>query len=135
MARLHEFRAEQILALCNSCHHALGGQAASGLPSDLARAQPQALMMSRCFQQSQGKLTCTTCHDPHTPVQKETLHYEKACLQCHSAQQPKSTLCPVNKTSGCIDCHMGKETIKVFNATLFTHHWIRKKLPPPEARK
>ena len=129
--RLGRLSAEQSLALCNTCHASQDDPDPNGLPSDLARAQPQALQMSRCFQQSQGKMTCVTCHDPHAVTETSVNHYERVCVSCHTPQQSKATLCKVNRESGCLECHLSKQTLKAFNTIVFTNHWIRKTLPAP----
>jgi predicted CXXCH cytochrome family protein len=38
------------------------------------------LRKSRCFLESKGALTCTTCHDPHGAPK----NYTAVCLQCHA---------------------------------------------------
>ena len=43
------------------------------------------LLQSRCFQASNGKLSCMTCHNPHRKVlESERIeHYAAICRQCH----------------------------------------------------
>ncbi len=72
---------------------------ATGEP-DVHGKQLQLLQMSECFQQS--TLTCTTCHDPHKPLNRQ-LQIQR-CLSCH--QQPKHPPAMDMATQDCITCHM-----------------------------
>ena len=90
------------------------------------RFQPYGLMQSPCFQKSGDRLSCVSCHDPHTNVSTDRRTYEKACLNCHgvpaslhpdSKTSVQSKPCPVNPREKCVECHM--PTRKVFaNSTL-----------------
>jgi Tfp pilus assembly protein PilF len=79
------------------------------------------LRKSRCFLESKGKLSCTTCHDPHSnePVGSEV------CRTCHAVAHTAST--------DCIGCHMPKRRTQDVPHALMTDHYIRSKpLPPVE---
>ena len=39
------------------------------------------LRQSRCFLESKGALTCTTCHDPHA---SQATNYTAVCRECHA---------------------------------------------------
>ncbi len=58
-----------------------------------------AMEASRCFRESNGKLGCLTCHDPHVqPRQTETAGYFRSkCLTCHNEQ---SCTVPLKDQSG-----------------------------------
>ena len=47
------------------------------------------LRQARCFTQSEGRLTCQTCHNPHRVLRGEEAarKYSATCLQCHAARQ------------------------------------------------
>lgn len=48
---------------------------------------PYRLRQSRCYTESDGRLNCLTCHDPHrkpAPDQR-VAHYRAKCLTCHQA--------------------------------------------------
>jgi tetratricopeptide (TPR) repeat protein len=74
------------------------------------------MLQSACFQASNGKLTCTTCHDPHTAKARN------ACLDCHAA--PKHTQ---QVSQDCTGCHMRKRPTNDAVHVTMTDHWIRAK--------
>ena len=77
------------------------------------------LLQSACFRKSEGKLLCTSCHDPHTARVRAT-----ACTQCHSsAHAGESTA-----TAGtCHTCHMPKRVPIDAIQTVMTDHKIVRK--------
>jgi hypothetical protein len=126
-------RARQ-LDVCALCHNGAGESLAAPLgftPGDdlakyiaFSRWDPKArvdvharqvplLEASRCFRSSKT-MTCTTCHDVHTP-QRETASFASRCLACHGVES-----CRVFPKLGhaidtrCVDCHMPlQETGKI----------------------
>jgi hypothetical protein len=81
------------------------------------------LRKSQCFLRSTGKLTCTTCHNPHDIPRGEaaTLHYNSVCGSCH---QIKHTADP-----NCIGCHMPKRRTQDVVHAVMTDHLIQRRPP------
>jgi predicted CXXCH cytochrome family protein len=76
-------------------------------PGDGRRAtsQYEALLRSACKRASGDKLTCTTCHDPHSdPAPAERVQfYRQRCLACHNTP---SMATHHAEQQDCATCHM-----------------------------
>ena len=87
------------------------------------RFPSQRIVLSRCFNESFGELSCTTCHDPHLNASDEAGRHDIACLACHDTKTRKrASVCPT-ASADCASCHMPKE--RVMRHSLFSDHWIR----------
>jgi len=120
--------AESQLGLCGQCHRHPSRFPADRIQPDnpqLARFQPIGLKQSKCYTDSNGELSCVTCHNPHERASKDVAAYETICLSCHGAPSPSRAdrVCPVSASKGCVDCHMPK--VDSSQHVLFTDHWIR----------
>jgi tetratricopeptide (TPR) repeat protein len=129
-----------IVALCAECHsqRKSGAVLKPGSP-DAVRFQATTLTWSRCYTQSDQEFDCMTCHDPHRDVEISAAWYESKCLQCHTSAPSKigkasaavntedartKTSCPIQPTTGCIECHMPKLATPMAHSR-FTDHFIR----------
>jgi tetratricopeptide (TPR) repeat protein len=112
--------AVQINALCGACH-----RQASDLDDETdwsnawnVRHQPSYLHRAACFRNSNGKLSCLTCHEPHRSLNTAPASYDAKCRGCH----PKSTHTVPVASRSCVSCHM-PQTVTSANLK-FTNHWI-----------
>lgn len=85
------------------------------------------LRKSECFLESEGRLTCITCHNPHdVPRGEEAVaHYRQRCVGCH-AQLPGATH-PKPGASDCAACHMPKRRTEDAVQVVMTDHFIQRK--------
>jgi tetratricopeptide (TPR) repeat protein len=140
--------------ICALCHGFPQPQTLSDSRTDpaLVRFQSVSLTWSRCYSESQGELSCVTCHDPHRNVETSTSLNEAKCLSCHATergsaqatsvagsvgsrqldpsrhtkQSPRElhTPCPVNPIKGCLECHMPRAWQQETHS-FKTDHFIR----------
>lgn len=88
---------------------------------------------SRCYQASNGRLGCNSCHTPHrVPLESEkTAFYRDKCLKCHNAQERQCTeaegIRQISNDS-CIECHMPRlDANNVPHTSQTDHRILRKK--------
>jgi tetratricopeptide (TPR) repeat protein len=96
----------------------------------------QQLAQSACHAKSGGKLSCTTCHDPHDKPANPVAHYRTRCLTCHPGVEKIHSVA----ASDCVQCHMPSRRAKDGGHTAFTDHQIQRKTTrrdgsPPSASK
>jgi hypothetical protein len=118
---------------CGSCHRTSAdvlGSINQANDASVVRFQPYRLEKSRCWRATgDARLTCVACHDPHEPLNRNTVAYDARCTTCHrvaDASKPSmhnARLCPVAKTN-CVSCHMPKVAIASMHGE-FTDHFIR----------
>jgi predicted CXXCH cytochrome family protein len=110
---------------CSQCH-AGSSLLEDPMPDDLLISdQVTALKNSECWRESAGEITCVNCHNPHQDAPRPVLvaRAEKTCLRCHSAAVAnRAGLCPVNRVTGCVQCHMPDQ---IRGAFAIAEHWIR----------
>jgi len=86
-------------------------RSAGHLDQKMAVGQVEQMYASQCFQQSNGKLGCISCHDPHDyPAQAEkTEYYRRRCLVCHEeigCKLESKVRRMKSPEDSCIECHM-----------------------------
>ena len=89
----------------------------------------EGLWQSKCKRLSGARLSCLTCHDPHTkvPVNEKSAYYRQRCLGCHQQSSCKATVTAKNrKGDSCIGCHMGIRPSTDGQHTAFTDHAIHR---------
>lgn len=87
------------------------------------------MTLSKCYRASSGRLSCITCHDPHTePTREEVPAYFAAkCLTCHTNQSCRLPIAARMKdtpANDCVGCHMPKRDIQVISHSSATNHRI-----------
>jgi tetratricopeptide (TPR) repeat protein len=91
-----------------------------------ATSQYEALLRSACKRGSGDRLTCTTCHDPHSsPTAEERVNfYRSKCLSCHSGATFAKTHHP--EQQDCAVCHMPTRKSDDISHEQLTDHDIEK---------
>ena len=91
------------------------------------------LALSACARNSNGRLWCGTCHNPHDKPLQPVQYYRSRCLSCHAASFSASH---PSKESDCLGCHMPRRDAKDGGHTAFTDHRIQRRpesQPDPSA--
>jgi len=89
----------------------------------------EGLWQSKCKRASGDRLSCLTCHDPHTnvPDSEKVAYYRQKCLGCHQQSSCKLPAAERSlKNDSCIACHMPKRESTDGQHTAFTDHSIRR---------
>jgi hypothetical protein len=87
-----------------------------------AVSQVESLAASRCSRESDGRLSCITCHDPHAAgdAAARVEHYREACLTCH----PRFATDHHADKHDCTTCHMPRRDSADISHTEVTVHRI-----------
>ena len=119
--------ADTVMRLCGECHRQPGAIPEGQLEAapDLARFAGTALAASKCYQRSNGRLSCLSCHNPHTRVSTDLSAYNRVCMSCHTGKPVAQKLCPVKPTGGCVSCHMPTSSMPDPPEVKFHSHWIK----------
>lgn len=90
------------------------------------------LRQSACFLKSAGKLTCTTCHNPHdvSHGEKANLQYNEVCRGCHGSELKQAVADSKHTDAAdCTACHMPKRRTEDVVHAVMTDHRIQR-FPP-----
>ena len=97
---------------------------------------PYRLRQSQCYLQSQGALTCETCHNPHDLHKGSTAasYYANICMKCHVSNLPQEIAKHQHTASNdCVSCHMPKRRTEDVVDAIMTDHLIQRR--PPSAKE
>ena len=89
------------------------------------------LRQSRCFLQSQGKLTCESCHNPHRTLRgtEAVKHYSATYRQCHAGMEALAAEGKHSPSTDCAGCHMPKRRAQDTPGMVMTDHLIQRRRP------
>jgi hypothetical protein len=93
--------------------------------------QVEQMKQSRCYRESQGRLGCASCHDPHqVPSPNERVAYfRQQCLACHERQGcslPNAVRLAESPDDSCIQCHMNPvKTTDIIHTATTDHRVLR----------
>ena len=95
-------------------------------------AHPERMVQSRCWKESDGKLACTSCHDPHkSSFDQPATWWDAKCAACHDARPCTETAQARAAQGGhCIPCHMRSGPPTSPTLVSITDHWIQRRPPP-----
>ncbi len=105
-------------------------------PLDPASPPPSPLLdhylgmtLSKCYMESGGRMSCITCHNPHTEPSREEMaaSVRNKCLSCHSDNSCKLPLSQRHANSvpdNCAGCHMHEGAVAIVPHTTLTSHRI-----------
>ena len=101
-------------------HFALAPEAGPDETFEVVHAGSR-FMESSCYQRSAGRLTCTTCHDPHRPSGDTVARqkYGQVCRSCHEGVRHTSEV-----SGDCVGCHMPKRRTDDAVHVVMTDHRI-----------
>jgi predicted CXXCH cytochrome family protein len=90
-----------------------------------ATSQYEALLRSACRRAVGARMTCTTCHDPHSspPPAERVAYFRARCLQCHTSPAFNASAHHAEQPD-CIACHMPRRDTSDVSHEQLTDHDI-----------
>jgi hypothetical protein len=87
------------------------------------------MRLSKCYRDTDGKLGCISCHDPHVQPGREEApaYFRQKCLACHTERScavPLKIRQGKNPPDDCASCHMPKRDVRVISHSVLTNHRI-----------
>jgi hypothetical protein len=94
------------------------------------------LQLSKCYQASQGQLTCIRCHVIHhrPTLENRPEYYRQRCLTCHSeasCRLPVEERLRQQPADDCVGCHMERRAVAGIPHSSDTKHRIVRRLGQP----
>ena len=105
-----------------------------GAPSDRFEINHHSyrLRQSKCYERSEGRLSCVSCHDPHQNIAaaEQAAHYRDRCLGCHETGDfeavHEAAAVPSNPED-CVACHLPRRRTQDVVHAAMTDHLIRRR--------
>jgi Doubled CXXCH motif (Paired_CXXCH_1) len=103
--------------------------ARESVPKDDLLEHYLSMRLSKCYLKSGGRLSCTTCHNPHVQPspQEVPAYFRQRCMTCHTEKScalPLSVRQHQTPPDDCAGCHMPKRDVKVISHSVLTNHRI-----------
>jgi Flp pilus assembly protein TadD len=104
----------------------------SGPEAPKVTGHSEQMKRSRCWQGSQDRLWCGSCHAVHAPVPpaSRAAFYQTRCLSCHQIQgcrRKPDAGSVASREDDCIACHMPKRTVAESAHVVFTDHEVARR--------
>ena len=96
-----------------------------------AVGQVEQMKLSRCYNETEGRLGCISCHDPHQlpAPQEKTAYFRQQCLACHDrrgCKLPDPLRLTESRDDNCIECHMAKsKSVDIVHTATTDHRILR----------
>jgi hypothetical protein len=84
------------------------------------------LALSACARNSQSRMWCGTCHDPHSKPVRAAQYYAARCLSCHAGKLSRTH----SANRDCVSCHMPRRPAQDGGHSVFTDHRIARRPQP-----
>ncbi len=103
-----------------------------------ALGHPEQMVLSRCYRESEGRLACISCHDPHIQLSglEAATYFRKKCLACHVPEEcpaPVATRAATSPADNCVACHMPKLSVSNMSHSALTDHRIPRNPSDPNS--